>query len=96
MANEDEVTPAETSAAVWPDGVDSSRAVGLILASLGESRRPLPGPASEIPASERPENPSWQEAETLLKDAELVVKATGPATAHLLREIYVRDWLREQ
>jgi hypothetical protein len=43
------------------------------------------------------ENRSWREAETLLKDAELVVKATGLATAELLREIYVNDWLlREQ
>ena len=96
MAYESEIPPAESSSALWPDGADSSRAAGLILASLRDARRGRPGEASEILAREAPENGSWREAETLLKDAELVVKATGPATAHLLKEIYVNDWLRDQ
>ena len=68
----------------------------MILASLGNARSARPAEASEIPAHEAPDNPSWREAEILLRDAALVVKATGPATAHLLKEVYVNDWLREQ
>jgi hypothetical protein len=96
MAYESEIPPAESSPALWTDGVDSSRTVGMILDSLGDARRGRSGKASEILAREAPDNVSWREAETLLRDAELVVKATGPATAHLLKEIYVNDWLGGQ
>jgi hypothetical protein len=95
MAYESEIPPAESSPALCADGVDSSGAAGLILASPGDTRRVRPGMTSEILPSEAPADPLWREAETLLTDAELIVKATGQATAHLLKEIYVNDWLRE-
>jgi hypothetical protein len=81
------------------EGVAYSQAAGSILASLGESRRgrSLGLRGSQAPVNGETENRSWREAETLLRDAELVVKATGLVTAELLREFYVNDWLlREQ
>jgi hypothetical protein len=102
MAIEFEISPNSATELRSVSGIAGgaySQAAGSILASLGESRRVRQADLqeSQAPLNGETENRSWREAETLLKDAELVVKATGLATAELLREIYVNDWLlREQ
>ncbi len=80
------------------DGVDSSKAARLILDALGESQRAGQGGLQqpEAHSSQQTDDRSLGETETLLKDAELVVKATGPATADLLRQIYLSEWLLPQ